>query len=205
MNYTALASDKSIKKVTDGLTQRGFIPTVVNSGKEALEKILTLIPAGASVMNGSSRTLEEIGFIAHLKSGKHPWKNLHEQILAEKDPVKQAQLRKESVLSDYYLGSVHGIAETGEMVIASNMGSQLPHIAFTSPNVILVVSTQKITPTLSDALQRLEEHVIPLENERMLGIYNVGTMKSKTLLLHHESPFLKRKVQIVLVKEKLGF
>ncbi len=32
-------------------------------------------------------------------------------------------LRKQSVLSDYYLGSVHALAKTGEMVIASASGT----------------------------------------------------------------------------------
>ena len=47
-----------------------------------------------------------------------------EAILAEKDPAKQALLRTQSALSDFYLGSVHAIAETGEFIIASNSGSQ---------------------------------------------------------------------------------
>ncbi len=53
------------------------------------------------------------------------------------------------------------------MVIASNSGSQLPHLVFTSPNIILVAGTQKITGTLEDALKRLEDHVLPLEDARM--------------------------------------
>jgi len=106
-------------------------------------------------MNGASRTLEEIGYVDYLKSGTHGWKNLHEEILAEKDPATQALLRKQSVLSDYYLGSAHAVTQTGELVIASNSGSQLPHLAYTSPNIILVVGTHKIVPTLQDALARI--------------------------------------------------
>jgi len=51
-------------------------------------------------MNGSSTTLTEIGFVDYLKEGIHGWDNVHEDILNEKDPAKQAQLRKESVLAD---------------------------------------------------------------------------------------------------------
>ena len=83
-----------------------------------------------------------------LKAGSHGWNNLHAGVLAEKDPEKQKALRRQALLSDYYLGSVHGLSETGEMLIASNSGSQLPHITFSSPNVIFVVGTQKIVPTL---------------------------------------------------------
>ena len=91
------------------------------------------------------------------------------------------------------------------MVIASNTGSQLPHLVFTSPNIILVVGTQKITPTLESAIRRLEEYVVPLEDKRAMGAYNSHTMNTKTLILHKENPMMGRSVKILLVKEQLGF
>lgn len=205
MHYDKLASSESIEKTTAALLEHGFEPIVVATKEEALKKIKTLIPEGASVMNGSSRTLEEIGFIEHFKSGKHDWKNLHASIVAEKDPDKQALLRQESVLSDYYLGSVHALSETGEMIIASNTGSQLPHLVFTSSNLILVISTQKITASLEEGFKRLEIHVMPLEDERMKEVYGMGTLHAKTVILRHENPMMGRKVSVILVKEKLGF
>src|SRR5258708_6455534 len=204
MDYTALASNEAVTKTADALKERNFEAIVVDTKEEALEKIKTLIPEGVSVMNGASRTLEEIGYVEYLKSGTHGWNNLHAAILAEKDPIKQAELRKHSVLSDYYLGSVHSLSQTGEMVISSNSGSQLPHLAYTSPNIILVVGTQKITPTLQEALRRMEEHVVPFEDERMKKAYGYGTMEAKTLILRSENPVLGRKVRVILVKEKLG-
>lgn len=207
MDYTTLASEATVRKVSDALTARGFLPQYVQNGKEALSVIKNLIPKDASVMNGSSTTLQQIGFIDYLKSEKHGWNNLHANIVAEKDPAKQAKLRKESVLSDYYLGSVHALSETGELIIASNTGSQLPHLVYTSPNVILVVSTQKIMPSLEAGFKRLEEHVIPLEDDRMKKVYGAGagTKHSKTVILHYENPMMQRKVHVLLVNEKLGF
>ncbi|MEK7082237.1 MAG: lactate utilization protein, partial [Patescibacteria group bacterium] len=171
---------------------------------EALEKIKELIPKGASVMNGSSRTLEEIGFIEYLESGNHGWDNLHEKILAEQDPTKQALLRKQAVLSDYYLGSAHAVAETGEFVVASNSGSQLPHIVFTSPNLIFVVGAQKIVPNLDAALRRLREYVLPREDARMREAGMGGSAISKLLIFEREPSFMGRKAHIIFVNEKLG-
>ena len=156
-------------------------------------------------MNGSSVTLEQIGFVDYLKSGTHPWNNLHTGILAEKDPAKQGELRKQAVLSDYYLGSVHALSETGEFIIASNSGSQLPHIVFTSPNIIFVVSTQKIVPSLADGIKRLEEYVVPLEDKHMQELYGVGTAISKMVIFKREKPGSGRTVKMILVEEKLGF
>lgn len=205
MTFDTLASQETIAKVTTNLMGKGYIVTTVPSSQEALETIKALIPAGASVMNGSSKTLEQIGYIDYLKSGDHPWNDLHAKILAEQDPQKQELLRRQSVLSDYYIGSVHALVENGEFVVASNTGSQLPHIVYTSPNLIFVVSTKKIVPTLDEALKRLEEYVIPLEDENMKTKYGMGTQLSKLAIIKAESPFSTRNVHFLLVQENLGF
>ncbi len=205
MDYNALASKDVLDRTVIALKERNFEPIVVASKEEALEKIKELIPKGASVMNGSSRTLEGIGFIEYLKTGQHGWNNLHAGIAAEQDPEKQGQLRRQAVLSDYYLGSVHALSEGGEMVIASNSGSQLPHITFTSPNLIFVVGTQKITPTLADAEARLRNYVIPLEDRRMKEAGMGGTALNKLFHFFGEPTYTGRKVRVLLVKEILGF
>ncbi len=205
MNYDTLATGEITVKTAEALRAGGSEAFIVESGADALAKIQELIPPGASVMNGSSRTLEQIGFVDYLKSGGHGWNNLHEAIIAEKDKAKQTMLRKEGVLSDYYLGSVHGLAQTGEFIIASNTGSQLPHIVFTSPNLIFVVSTKKIVPTLADAMRRLEEHVVPLEDKNIMEKYGMHTMLSKIVIFKRENPMMGRKVSMILVNEDLGF
>ena len=205
MNYTTLANKEAINKVLQNFKPRNMEGHLVQTKQEALELIKQLIPEGSSIMNGASESLKEIGFVDYLKSGEHGWNNLHENILKESDPTKQAALRKQAILSDFYLGSVHALAETGEMIIASNTGSQLPHIVYTSLNLIFVVSTKKIVPTLADGFKRLEEHVIPLEDKRMQAVYGSGTFHAKTVIFHAESPLTKRNVHVILVEEPLGF
>jgi L-lactate utilization protein LutC len=205
MHFDQLASQESITKTSAALAKNNFEAILVSTKEEALTKIKELVPAGASVMNGTSKTLEEIGYVEYLKAGQHGWNNLHAPIVAEPDRAKQKPLRDKALFSDFYLGSVHALTETGELVIASNTGSQMPHIAFTSPNLIFVVSTQKITPTLQTALQRIEDYVVPLEDVRMKGVYGVGTTHAKTLILHKENPMMGRKIKVILVNEKLGF
>ncbi|OHA04070.1 MAG: hypothetical protein A3J58_02415 [Candidatus Sungbacteria bacterium RIFCSPHIGHO2_02_FULL_52_23] len=205
MNYETLAGTETVDKTISALAGRGVVAVLANNRTDALEKVKSIIPPGASVMNGSSRTLEEIGFVDYLKSGAHGWRNLHEEILAEKDSTKQAMLRKQAVLSDYYLGSVHAVTETGQLVVASNSGSQLPHIVFTSPNLIFVVGIQKITPHLDAALARVREYVLPLEDRRMKEAGYGGSAISKLLIFEREPDFMGRKVQLIFVNEKLGF
>lgn len=203
--FDTLASDEIVTTTEAALTENHFIPETVATGADALARIKELIPAGASVMNGASKTLDQIGYIDYVSSGAHPWVNPKDAILKEEDKAKQDALRKQSVVSDWYLGSAHALSATGEIVIASNTGSQLPHLAFTSPNIILVVSTKKITATLAEAIERLETHVIPLEDARVQAAYGIHTTYAKTLILHRENPTLGRQVHIILVKEDLGF
>ncbi len=205
MDYSKIAGEESIQKTASALKERHMDTFVVSNKEEALEKIKELIPKGASVMNGASMTLESIGYTEYLKSGTHPWNNLHEKVLAEKDPAKQALMRKHSTISDYYVGSVHALAETGEFVVASNTGSQLPSIVFNSPNLIFVVGAQKIVPDLAQSLKRLEEYVYPLEDKRMKDLHGFGSMISKILIFKGENPKFGRKFTVIIIKEKLGF
>jgi L-lactate utilization protein LutC len=205
MSYDTLASTDAVAKTIEALKARGVEAIVVANKADALEKIKALIPAGASVMNGSSRTLEEIGYIEYLKSGAHGWDNLHAAIVAESDPAKQAGLRQQAVFSDFYLGSAHAIAESGEMVVASGSGSQLPALAFTAKNIILVAGTQKIVPALADAMHRLETYVYPLEDKRMKDTGKGGSSLSKILIFAKEPAWMGRKVHVLLVNELLGF
>lgn len=203
--FDELASQASIEKTAASLKEHNINSLIVDSGKEAHEKVLALIPRGVSVMNGSSRTLEQIGFIEYLKSGDHGWNNQHETILTEKDPAKQAKLRKQALLADYYLGSAHAVTEEGEFIVASNTGSQLPHLVYSSSNLILIVGTQKIVANLEEGMRRLTEFVIPLEEENMRQKYGVGTKLNKILIFKGEHPMAGRMVTMILVKEKLGF
>lgn len=204
-NHSNLASQESIDTTIKALANHNMNASVVDTKEQALETIKRTIPAGASVMNGSSVTLEQIGFVDYLASGTHPWNNLHAAVLAEHDPQKQAALRTQATASDWYLGSAHAVAQTGEMVFGSNSGSQLPHLVFTSPNVLLVVSTKKIVPTLADALDRLESYVVPLEDKHMHEKYNTGTALNKELIFRNENPRMGRTIRVIFVKEDLGF
>jgi L-lactate utilization protein LutC len=203
--YETIPDPKIVEKLAVALKERNIEPIIVENAAQALEKIKELIPANSQVMNGSSTTLEQIGFVDYLKSGKHGWNNLKEAIVAEKDPVKQTELRKQSISADYFLGSVHAITEDGQLLIASLTGSQLPSYAFSSQNVIWVVGTHKIVPTLDDAFTRLKTYVFPLEDQHMKNLYGSGSSINKMLIFEREVAFLQRKIRIILVNERLGF
>lgn len=204
MAWNILASKEIIEQTREILKENGISSDFVQTRQEALEKIKKMIPARAEIMTGGSTTLEQIGFIDILKSGKHPWRNLKDDILKEKDEKRQAELRKSSVSSEYFLGSVHAVCQTGQVLVASASGSQLPAYSFTSNNVIWVVGCQKIVYNLEEGLRRIKEHCFPLEDVRMKSIGAAGSSISKILIFCKEiNP--SRKINLIFVNEILGF
>jgi hypothetical protein len=206
IDYTALASDEQVLQTAEALKARGINVEIVDTAAEALEKIKTLIPAGASLMTGGSKTLTDIGFEASLIAKDHPWINLKDAILAETDPEIQKGLRFQATLAPYYLGSVQAISQTGEVVVASGTGSQIPAYAFSSPNVIWVAGVQKIVPTLEEAIRRVREYSFVQEDNKWKALGYPGAMLSKLLIIEQEPPFAYtgRIVTLILVREQVG-
>jgi L-lactate utilization protein LutC len=167
----------------------------------ALETIIRLIPDGAEVMTGSSRTLEEVGFVELLKWGSHPWKNLKNTIQAESDPLRQLEPRKRATLSQYFLGTVYAVAKTG-VVTVSGGGSQLGAHAHSAGKVICVAGTQKIVATLEDGLRHVREHSLPLEDARMKQMGYPGSEIWKLLIVEGERP---DRIHMVFIGEGIRF
>ena len=206
MDYATLPTLELIGQTVEAVKARGINAEFVETKEEALARVQALIPPGCVVMTGSSVTLQQIGFEEILISGNHPWRNFKADLLAEKDPAKQSAMRRQGTLAEYYLGSVNALAETGELVFASGSGSQLPAYAYTSRNVIWVAGTQKITPTLEDALRRVREYVLPLEDQRQKSLGNqAGSRINRILIIEGEPAYLRRNLSLILVNEVLGF
>ena len=206
MDYAALPTPERIHRTLEAIRGHGIHAELVETKEEALAKIQQIIPPEAVVMTAGSVTLQQIGFEAILISGQHPWRNFKADLLAEKDPAKQSAMRRQGTLAEFFLGSVNAIAETGELVFASGTGSQIPAYSYSSRNVIWVSGTQKITPTLDEALRRVREYVLPLEDERQKKFGNkTGSYIGRILIFEYEPAFLRRNLTLILVNEALGF
>ena len=206
MAYDTLPAPERVQRTVEAINARGIHTELVETKEEALERVKGLIPPGCVVMTGGSVTLQQIGFEEILISGDHPWRNFKADLLAEKDPVKQSAMRRQGTLAEYFLGSVNALAETGALVFASGSGSQLPAYAYTSRNVIWVAGTQKIAPTLEDAMRRVREYVLPLEDQRQKSLGNkAGSRINRILIIEGEPAYLRRNLTLILVNQVLGF
>lgn len=204
IDYTQLATSDQIQQTIAAVQARGVKVQLVDTAAQALEKVQQLLPDGATVMTAASETLKTIGLEAMLKAKAHAWVNLKDALLAETDPAKQGVLRVQSTIAEYYLGSVHAIATTGEIVVASNSGSQIPSYSFSSKNVIWIAGVQKIVPTLEDGIRRVREYSLPREDEKMKAMGYRGSGIGKILIFEMEPPHLQRNVNLILVNQSVG-
>jgi L-lactate utilization protein LutB len=198
-----LPDDETLDETVENLEANGFEVVVVDTAEDALDAIKSEIPAGASVMNGHSTTLEEIGFDEHLSEGDHEWESLPDQIWSIDDDEERQAARRESQTAEYFLGGINAISRTGELVAADLSGSRIGAYPFAAGNVMIVSGTNKIVPTLDDALDRLESVAYPLENERAQEAYGVESAIAKQLIFHREAD--EGRTTVVLVREQLGY
>src|SRR5437899_733929 len=112
-----------IERTFSALRERGITPIFVPDRRAALDELLKLMPKGATVAHGSSTTLQEIGFIDHLKNVTPGYRYQNPEWQAEDDPTRRGRIRaKLSVEADYFLGSVQAISETGEVIARGCVG-----------------------------------------------------------------------------------
>lgn len=198
-----LPEDDTIDQAVANLQTNGFEVVVVDSAEDALETIQSHIPVAASVMNGHSTTLEEIGFTEYLSEGDHEWESLPDEIWSIDDDAKRENARRESQTADYFLGGINAIAKTGELVAADRSGSRIGAYPYAASNVVIVSGVNKIVDDLSAALDRLESVAYPLENERAKNAYGVESAIAKQLIFRQELE--EERTTVILVRERLGY
>lgn len=203
MGWDILASKERIDTVMKALIVNGISAEFVETGEEAKRKALGMIPEKAEVMTMTSVTLDTIGLAKEIsESGRY---DSVKAKLAKMDRATQGgEMQKLGAAPDWAIGSAHAVTENGEVIIASNTGSQLPAYAYGSQHVIWVVGAQKIVATKDEAMKRIYEHVLPLESERAKKAYGVpGSNVSKMLVINKE--VTPNRITMIIVGESLGF
>ena len=185
------------QKIINNLTNNGFEVYSFETNQEVTDKLKELIPEGSQVMTMTSTTLDQLGISAEInESGKYD--SVKTKLYSGDENAKVS-----ASLPEYAIGSVHAVTENGQLVIASATGSQLPAYVYGAKNVIFVISTQKIVADLDSAFKRIYDYVLPLENERAMKAYGVGSSVNKLLVINKE--VTPSRVKILFVNQKLGF
>jgi hypothetical protein len=200
--FTDPAPAPRLERAAAALTAKNFAVEILDDAAAARTRINDLIPAGASVFTGASETLRLSGIEADLNdSGRYD--AIRRRALAMDRATQLDEIRRLLASPDVILGSVAAVTETGSLVIASGSGSQLPGYAGGSARAIWIVGAQKVVPDLSTALRRVEEHCLPLENDRALRAYGQPSAINRVLILNAEPR--PGRGTVLLLREAIGF
>ena len=200
--FTKLASDEQIERAAKALEANNIHTSIVESGEEARELVLELVPEGVEIYANVSKTLEKIGITEEIDtSGRYD--AVRPKVLALDRKTQADDIRVLRVRPAYILGSVHAITEDGQILTASNGGSQLAPYAYGASRVILVVGAQKIVKDLNEGFRRIEEYSYPLEDARLGATSGVPSSIGKILIVNREA--IPGRTTVIIVKEELGF
>jgi L-lactate utilization protein LutC len=196
------APGERLERVAAALAAKNFAVEILDDAAAARTRIKDLIPEGASVFTGASETLRLSGIEEDINNGGR-----YEAITSRGQAMDRAtqmdEIRRLLASPDVIVGSVAAVTETGSLVVASASGSQLTGYAGGSARAIWVVGAQKVVPDLSTALRRIEDHCLPLENDRALKVYGRPSAVNRVLILNAE-PHPGRGT-VLLLREAIGF
>ena len=149
MKFASLAPQETITKTVAALQNNGMTVTIVGSAHEAKEAVLALIPSGSEVMTMTSISLDDAGISEAINGKESNYVSAKNKLWSLNRETQGKEMQQLGATSDWAIGSVHAITEQGEVIVASNTGSQLPAYAYGSAHVVWVVGTQKIVKDIA--------------------------------------------------------
>ena len=152
-----------VREVLQSLIKNRFEALYVSSREEAREKILAMIPTGASVGYGGSLTLDELGIKDVLKKGNYQF---IDRGRSETSAEELFKLRRESLLSDVFLCSTNALTKDGKLVNIDGIGNRLAALTFGPKKVIVVAGLNKVVADVEEGLKRIRNSVAPLHARR---------------------------------------
>jgi hypothetical protein len=194
------ADTAAVDRAAEALCAHGFDARVVDTGAEAREMVLSLIPEGAEVGEGASVTLDQIGVTEALEqSGRY---NAVRPKTRSMDRATQLrEIRKLGAAPDFHVNSVQAVTEDGLMLDVSATGSQIGPLAFGAGKLIIVAGSQKVVPDLASAFRRAREYSYPIEDVKMQELYGMHSSIRKTLVYEADMP---GRTTVILVREPVG-
>ena len=198
--FASPADSAAVDRAAAALCDHGFDARVVDSGAEAREMVLSLIPEGAEVGEGASVTLDQIGVTEALEqSGRY--NAVRPKTRSMDRATQMREIRKLGAAPDFQVNSVQAVTEDGLMLDVSATGSQIGPLAFGAGKLIIVAGSQKVVPDLATALRRAREYSYPIEDVKMQELYGMHSSIRKTLVYESDMP---GRTTVILVREPVG-
>lgn len=154
----------NIEKTIKALEHNHMQVYFVSNAAEAKEKVLSLIPEGATVANGGSMTLVDSGILDAVQNNSYKYLDRNMQGLSEEEADKRLG---EIMTCDYFLSSSNAITENGELYNVDGRSNRVNALLYGPKNVIIVAGINKIVPDLDAAVRRVKEIAAPKNCRRL--------------------------------------
>jgi hypothetical protein len=200
--FAAPVGAETIERTAMALRAKGNDVHVALDRAAAKRILLDLVPEGAEVGSGASRTLDELGVVTAEIEQSGPYLAVRPRLSAMDRATQMREMRRLGAAPEVFLSSAQAVTENGTIVTASASGRQLGPIASGARKVIFAIGAQKIVPDLATAFRRIEEYSFPLEDARARATYGIGSAINKVLVVNSDRP---GRISVVLLRAPIGF
>lgn len=199
-------------RVVEALKKNNFQAEYVKNREEAKNRLLELIPPGATIGKGGSVTVTEIGIMEELKKRGH---EIFDHNVPNLTPQEKNAIRHKQLSVDCFLSSTNALTESGKLVNIDGSGNRVAAMIFGPKKVFIVAGINKITKDIDSAVERIAMWAAPPNNMRL----NYANPCAKTgvcmdcqgptricnvTTIMHKKPSLVD-ITVILVGEELGY
>ena len=200
VEYAKPASEATLEALAERMRARNFEVVIVDDGAAAKAEVLSRVPEGSQVHSGKSKTLEDAGIFDEFMDNEQ-YDFIRRRTLKMDRNTQRDEMRRAGAAPDFMVNSAHAVTEKGQIVMTSATGSQIGPIASGAGKLILVIGSQKVVPDLDTAFRRIEDYVIPYEEDRLNVAHGVAKMNRTLILGGDHTP---GRTTIILVRQPIG-
>ncbi|NLG83147.1 MAG: lactate utilization protein [Firmicutes bacterium] len=193
------------------LAKKGYDAHYAEDLDEAREKVLSMIPPGASIALGGSETIAAMGLIETFRRGDYRLFDRYQKLPYE----EILEIMRQSLLADFLVTGTNAITRAGELVNIDCTGNRLAGMIFGPRRVIVVAGANKVVDDLAEAMRRLKkiaplnakriEHATPCaETGRCQDCEGQKRLCNYVGLIYHGRKFPGR-ISVIMVAEEVGF
>lgn len=184
-------------------------------GRQALTKVMELIPDGAKVANGGTMTAAQIGVFDALREREKRGEVTFIDRSKAVTPEERRAVYLQSFDTDVYIMGTNAFSEDGQLVNIDGNGNRLAALLYGPKSVIVLASMDKAAATLEDAIARARHTAAPINAQRfdihtpckvtgMCGNCNSpDSICNNIVITRNDSK--NGRIKVILIGETLGF
>lgn len=204
-------NEKRGAQLVKNLKSRHFEAYYCADAAAALSKALEIIPQGASVGWGGTKSAEQIGLLDAIRNGNY----LAFDRDRAKTPEEKEQTDRKALFADVYIAGANAMSRDGQMVSIDGNGNRVAAIIYGPQKVIVIVGMNKVCDTLESAMERARTVAAPINMQRFMkdtpcavtgccgDCKSEGCICNQILITRHCRP--AERICFIVVGEELGF